>query len=466
MLIRFLGAARTVTGSSHIIEVNDTRIMLDCGLFQGPRAFARNANEMTCRGDVCDRLDAVVLSHGHLDHCGRLPMLTTLAGYKGPIYCTDATAEVSRVVLADSAEIQLEDAEYLNKRTLRAGDPEVRPLYTPQDTLQTFKLFNRVKLANRFLIKDIGVTLFEAGHILGSTYVWLDFIENGVKRNVLFTADVGRYNVPIINDPVPPPGPAELLITESTYGGRKHDPVENIEPHFLELIKTIIERRSRLIIPSFALGRTQTMLWYIQKFITHGLVRSLPVFVDSPMGSELTRITLDYRDYFDAETRDLLAKQDVFGMKNVTLASSSAQSKAINAVPGPCVIIASSPTCEFGRVLHHLGHSLERPGDAVLFVGWTPPGTLGRRLQDGQKRVRIFDRFYDVKCDIRTLPGMSAHADSDELLRFLKPAVNEHTQAFVVHGEPDQSEVFAQRLVNELGVDDATVPAVETSIIL
>jgi metallo-beta-lactamase family protein len=470
MNLRFLGAARTVTGSSHLVEIHGKKVLLDCGLFQGKRDVARQQNEYT--PDSLRNLDAVILSHGHLDHCGRLPLLPQ-RGCRGPIYCTPATAEVARIVLADSAEIQMEDAEYMNRRVIRADQPPIKPLYTTADANQVTRLYKHVELAKRVTLfpdesgeaNTIGFTLFEAGHILGSSYVVLDWKENGKPRTLLFTADVGRYNTPIIRDPVPPPFPVDVLITESTYGGRVHEPMVDVEPHFETVLKQITESRSRLLIPSFAVGRTQTMLWYVEKLINAGKVPPMKIYIDSPMGVDLTRIYTSCRNAWDDETRDLIAHKDVFGMKNVVLSSTAEQSKMINADKGPCVIIASSPTLEFGRILHHVKQSIERRDDVLLFVGWTPPGTLGRRLQDGEKRVRIYDRFYDVRCQTKTLPGMSAHGDSQELLRFVKPAISERTRAFVVHGEPEQSESFAALLRRETPVRDATVPALETAAI-
>ena len=458
MKIQFLGAARTVTGSSHFIEVNGKRILLDCGLFQGPRAEARQRNFIL--PDSIKTIDAVILSHGHLDHCGRLPILFK-EGYSGPIWCTDATRAVTGTVLADSAKIQLEDAEFMNRRTRGPGETEVRPLYTPGDVTAMNPMWRITQMEKRVdLGNGVGFTLFEAGHILGSTYVWLDWKDdNGRERKLLFTADIGRYDTPIIKDPAAPPGIADLVITESTYGARTHGPMNEVEPHFLALIQQVIATGARLLVPSFAVARSQTMLWYIQKFVSEGKIPPIRTYIDSPMGVEITHTYTEHREDYDEQTIALIGKEDLFGIKNLTLVTTAAQSKQINFDKGPCVIIASSPTCEFGRILHHLSHSVERPNDVVLFVGWTPPGTLGRRLQDGEQRARIFDRYYDVRCQIKTLTGMSAHADGGELIRFLKPAVDQSTRAFVVHGEPAQSEVFAARLVDELNADGATVPA-------
>jgi metallo-beta-lactamase family protein len=229
-------------------------------------------------------------------------------------------------------------------------------------------------------------------------------------------------------------------------------------------VKYCVQRGSRLLIPSFAVGRTQTVLWYMEKFMHDGLIPQIPIFVDSPMGVEISKIHSAFPDYFDDETRKLIAGGDLFSLARVTFASSVDQSKQINNQRGPCVIIASSPTCEFGRILHHLQQSVERPDDVIVFVGWIPPQTLGRRLQDGQKRVQIYDRWYDLRCQVRTIHGLSAHADGDELLRFLKPVMNAATRAFVVHGEIDQAEAFADRLVQS-GAGQATVPAMETSVV-
>lgn len=464
MRIQFIGAARTVTGSAHLLDVNGRKILLDCGLYQGRREEARRINEAV--DDDFHSLDAVILSHGHLDHCGRLPLLSRI-GYGGPIHCTDATLDVTRVVLEDSAKIQVEDAEYLNRRCRESEQCDFKPLYTPGDVSKLKSQFRRTKLGERIdLGGGVGATLFDAGHILGSTYIWIDWSEAGEERNLLFTADVGRYDTPIIHDPTPPPGACDVLITESTYGGRTHGPVDRIEPDFVQLLKETMERKGRLIIPSFAVGRTQTMLFLVEKAVAEGKIPPIRVYVDSPMGVELTNIYGSHRDLYDAQTRDLIGKKDLFGIGKLTLASSSQQSRRINDDHGPCVIIASSPTCEFGRVLHHLKVSLERESDTVLFVGWTPPHTLGRRLQEGAQRARIYNRFYDVRCRITTLHGMSAHADGDELIRFLKPALAQKTRAYVVHGEPDQAGIFAKRLVESEGVHSAAIPAAQTEVMV
>ncbi|MEO6434443.1 MAG: MBL fold metallo-hydrolase [Tepidisphaeraceae bacterium] len=462
MRIQFCGADRTVTGSCHLIEVNGLRLLLDLGLYQGPREQARQINQHLPE-NFAD-IDAIILSHGHLDHCGRLPVIVR-RGYRGPIYCTPATAEVARIVLADAAKIQEEDADYLNRRELPPGQPPVEPLYRSTDAAAVLKLWKRVPYGQKTdLGNGVSFTFFDAGHILGSAYVVLEWTEEGTARRLLFTADVGRYSTPIINDPHPVPGVFDYVITESTYGNKFHAPMDQVGPQLLDAVKFCIDKRSRLLVPSFAVGRTQTILRYMQRFIQSQQIPPIPIFVDSPMGVEVTRVHSEFRDYYDKETAAAIGEKDLFAASHVKLAVSGQQSREINAVSGPCVIIASSPTCEFGRILHHLKQSLERPNDMIVFVGWTPPGTLGRRLQDGQKRVKVFDRFYEVKCQMRTIHGLSAHADSDELLRFLTPTLDERTTAYVVHGEADQAEGFAQRLL-KAGMGRAVVPAMESSVI-
>jgi metallo-beta-lactamase family protein len=462
MRIQFCGADRTVTGSSHLLEINGLRIFLDMGLYQGSRDESLRINQYL-PADV-KSADAIILSHGHLDHCGKLPVATK-AGFKGPIYCTPATAEVSRVVLNDAAMIQAEDLEYLNRRTRPPGESPISPLYVPRDIPTVLNLFKRVPYATKTdLGKNVSFTFFDAGHILGSAFVLVEWTESDRSRSLLFTGDVGRYNTPILRNPQLIPAPVDYLITESTYGNSVHAPMDQVAPQFLDAVKFCIERKSRLLIPSFAVGRTQTVLWYMERFIQEKQIPEIPIFVDSPMGVEVSKITSQFRENYDRPTLEAIGAKDLFGLSRVTFAASVQDSKRINAQAGACVIIASSPTCEFGRILHHLTQSVERPDDLVVFCGYIPPHTLGRRLQAGEKRVRIFDRWYDVKCQVRTIHGLSAHADSEELLRFLKPTLVRQTSAWIVHGEVDQAEGFAHRLI-AAGIGRAAVPGIGTSII-
>lgn len=463
MRIQFCGADRTVTGSCHLIEINELRVFLDAGLYQGRREEARRINQLMPPG--AGDADAIILSHGHLDHCGRLPVFTR-SGFRGPIYVTPASAEVARIVLSDAAEIQVEDAQYLNRRARGTGEEPIAALYGPDDIPAVLSQFKRVNYGMRTdLGRGVSFTFFDAGHILGAAYVVLEWTEAGQARKLLFTADIGRYNTPIIRDPHPLEGPFDHVITECTYGNTTHAPIDQVEGQFLDAVRHCVERRSRLIVPAFAVGRTQTVLWYMQKFVHEKLIPPIPIFVDSPMGTEVTNVHTTFRDYYDEQTAGMIGDNRLFGLSRVTLASSVEQSRQINRHDGACVIIASSPTCEFGRVLHHLKRSIEQPDDVVVFVGWTPHHTLGRRLQEGQRRVRILDRWYDLKCEVRVIHGLSAHADGEELLRFLGPTLVPQTTAYLVHGEVPQAEGFAERLLRAR-VGNVIIPAMETSTVV
>jgi metallo-beta-lactamase family protein len=462
MRIHFSGADRTVTGSCHAVEINGLRLLLDFGMYQGRRDDAIRINAQL--PEDLAHIDAIVLSHGHLDHCGRLPMALK-RGFKGPIYCTPATAAVARIVLVDSAKIQEENAGYLNQRSRGPREVQVRPLYTSIDVEPIVKRFKHVEYETPTdLGRGVTLSFHDAGHILGSAYVILRWTEAGKPRSLLFTGDVGRYGAPILRDPSPIPFVVDDVITESTYGNTSHGPIDAVEPQLLEAIQYCIARKSRLLVPSFAVGRTQTILWYVQKFVAEKKIEPICLVVDSPMGVEMSRVTDQFPELFDAKTKAQMGKGGLYGSTPVQFASSMDESKRINTQDGPCVIIASSPTCEFGRILHHLTISLERPNDMVLFVGWVPPETLGRRLQDGDKRVRVLDRYYDVRCGVKTIHGLSAHADGDELLRFLKPTTGPGTTAYVVHGEVPQAEGFAARLT-AVGMGRVIVPATDTSMV-
>jgi metallo-beta-lactamase family protein len=460
MRIQFCGADRTVTGSSHLIEINGRRILLDCGMYQGAPQDAKRLNHYL--PEHPEKIDAVILSHGHLDHCGKLPVLYR-AGYRGPIYCTPATQAVSQIVLYDAAKIQQENIDYLCRKSLPA---EACVLFNSADVEATLALMKNVDYEKPTTLFDgITFTYFDAGHILGSTYILMQLMENGVSKRLLFTADVGRYNSPILRDPTLVNGVCDAIITESTYGNSLHGPMENVEPQFLAAVQSCIAKRSRLLVPSFAVGRTQTVLWYMQKFINEKKIPAIPIYVDSPMGVAISKITSQYRDMYDDETKQMIGDKDIFGLSHITFTSSVEDSKRINADSGPCVIIASSPSCDFGRILHHLKHSVGQANDLVTFCGWTPPYTLGRRLQNGEKNVQILGRWYDVRCRVDTIHGLSAHADAAELMKFLTPALSKDSKVFVVHGEVPQAEGLAQTIRNA-GTSQVSVPVMGSDFMM
>jgi metallo-beta-lactamase family protein len=458
MNITTLGAGRTVTGSAHLVETAGKRVLLDFGLYQGRRDESRMLNEQI--PEEIRSVDAVVLSHGHLDHCGRLPLLVK-AGFRGKIYATAATMDVTRVVLEDSAHIQEEDATYLKRR----GSSAVKPLYTSRDVAAVLGRMVAVKYGEGVEITPgLTATIYDAGHVLGSGYVILEYEEERCRKTLLFTGDIGRPGSAILRDAHEVPFAVDHVITESTYGTVKHAPIGAVGPGMVEAVKAVTGAGGRVIFPAFAVGRTQTLLYYLIGAMRRKELGRVQIFVDSPMGVEMSRVTEAHRDLFDAEALKAAGGGKLFDEEFVRLCVTREESMAINEHRGGCVIIASSPTCEFGRVLHHLKRSVENPKDMVLFNGYTPGNTLGRKLQDGARQVRILDRMYERRCQVRTTHGLSAHADGDELLRFLAPTIRPETTATVVHGETERVDGFAARLI-QAGMTTAVAPAMGTHVI-
>ena len=465
MNVTTLGAGRTVTGSAHLVETAGKRVLLDFGLYQGRRDESRMLNEQI--PDEIRSVDAVVLSHGHLDHCGRLPLLVK-AGFRGKIYATAATRDVVRVVLEDSAKIQEEDATYLNRRGGRDDQREMRaikPLYTGKDVAALMSRFETIDYGRQQEIASgLTATIYDAGHVLGSGYVVLEYEETRCRKRLLFTGDIGRPGSAILRDPHPLPFAVDHVITESTYGTVKHAPIGGVGPAMVAAVRETAERGGRVIFPAFAVGRTQTLLYFLLGAMDRKELARIPIFVDSPMGVEMSRVTEAHRGLFDVDALKLMRGGKLFDEEFVKLCVSREESMAINEQRGPCVVIASSPTCEFGRVLHHLKRSVENPKDMILFNGFTPGNTLGRKLQDGARQVRILDRMYERRCQVRTTHGLSAHADGEELLRFLAPTIRPETTATVVHGEADRVDGFAARLI-QAGMLTAVAPAMGTHVI-
>lgn len=450
LALRFLGAARHVTGTKHLLEVGERRVLLDCGLVQGPRKIAdeQNRNLPIDGRDV----DALVLSHAHIDHCGALPRLVKL-GFDGTIWCTDATRDMLRMMLLDSAHIQAQDARHLRKR-----GHEFEPLYGVEDVERTLRLVRSVPYHRAFdVVPGLRVEFLDAGHILGAAIVVMDVEVGAKRRRIVFTGDHGRKNLPILRDPEPLPE-CDALITESTYGDRLHEQRADMMGEIARIVAEEMHDGGRVIVPAFAVGRTQSVVLFLGQLMRDGSLPRLPIWVDSPMSREATRIMAKHPDLYDDETRALLASgHDPLFFDGVTYVADVEESKALNAQRSG-IIISASGMCESGRVLHHLAQSVGRREDCVLLVGYQAHGTLGRRLLDGEKQVRIYGEPFDVRCKVRSMAGFSAHADWRDLLRTTRPLAGRCRQVFVVHGEDGPANTYADRL-RDAGFAEVHVPA-------
>ena len=458
MKVQFLGAVRTVTGSMHLLTVNGTRILMDCGLYQGRRAesFQRNRNLPFDPAAI----DVLVLSHAHIDHSGNVPSLVK-GGFDGSIFATPATRDLCAIMLLDSAHIQQSDAEYVNKKRRKLGQPPVEPLYTRQDVHESMGRFVSIGYERPFPIAP-GVTLtyYDAGHILGSALVCLDVEEKGHKRRLLFTGDLGRVGAPLLRDPAIPPG-VELLIAESTYGNRLHGSTAEGMNRLRDVVNRTHGRGGKVIVPSFALGRTQDIIYSLHQLLDGGQIPALPVFVDSPLAVNATEVFLLHADCYDEETRQFLAEshsRNPFSFGNVHYIREVEQSKALNELQEPAIIISASGMCEAGRILHHLKNNVGDERNTVLIVGWQAPYTLGRRLVEKQEVVKIFGEEYVRRADVQVINGYSAHADREELLDWFKQVQSPKLEhVFVVHGEQESSFALADAFAG-LGVSNVLVP--------
>jgi metallo-beta-lactamase family protein len=452
--VTFWGAARTVTGSMHLIEANGFRLLLDCGLYQGRRDEARERNSHFPFNPR--DINAVLLSHAHIDHCGNLPNLVR-QGFDGPIYCTPATADLAKVMLLDSAKIQEEDAFHLNRKR-PPNSAQIQPLYDRKDAHRTAQFFHGVPYDRpQNVERDIQFRFVEAGHIIGSAMVAVTFRSAGRDYALTFTGDLGRRGLPILRDPAPVP-PASLLISESTYGGQTHGPVNELADNLAQIVRRTVERGGKLLIPAFSLGRTQTLIYYFHQLITAKKLSPLPIYVDSPLACDATQVFRLHPECFDEETTRLLDDDpNLFGGRQVHYLHSVEESKELNSRQEPCVIIAASGMCEAGRILHHLKHHVEDPRTTVLLAGHQAPETLGRRLMDKRPEVRIFDRIYHPKAEVIALSGFSSHADQQDFDSFLGPLAGKVRHVRLVHGELDRSEALAQSLKSK-GFADIVIP--------
>ena len=463
MEIHFHGAAQTVTGSQHLLLVNGSTVLLDCGLYQGKRAVAQERNK-TFPFDPTE-VDALVLSHAHTDHAGNLPNLVK-RGYRNPIYCTPPTRYLAEIMLQDSGKIQESDAAFVNKKNAKRGLPPVEPLYTQEDAKAVLAHFVAQSENAAFEVAPgVRATFLEAGHILGSAGVVLDIEERGRKFRLAFSGDIGRRDLKLLRDPVFP-ADVDALIMECTYGNKVHKPPQSAFDELREVAQRAVALGGKIIIPSFAVGRTQEIVYALHEMIERREIPRIPVYVDSPLAVSASDIFMRFKDYFDEETLDFLAHNgngQALGFDMLTYIRSVEESKALNEKKGPMIIISASGMCEAGRVRHHLANSIEDRRNAVLIVSWQAPETLGRRLAERQPVVKIFGEDFKLRAQVYTIGGFSAHAGQDLLTEYalsMKPRLR---QVFLVHGEAAQAAALTAKL-KEAGVGKVMYPELHQAV--
>lgn len=441
----FHGAAREVTGSMHVLEADGRLIALDCGLFQGRRAEAAQKN--LAFPVEPSSLHAVVLSHAHIDHCGRLPLLVK-RGFEGRIYATPATRDLCAIMLADSAHIQQEDVEYLNRKRNRTGRAPLDPLYTESDALDATRRFHSVSHGAPFWVtRCVQARFFETGHMLGSAGVELTIREpDRPPVTLVFSGDLGRFNLPILRDPAPLPA-CDYLICESTYGARTTPSAQDLKAELERIIRDTVARGGKVIIPAFSVGRTQTVVYYLHQLMHEGRTDRLPVYIDSPLAVNATEVFRMHPECYDADAREFQRETgDMLGNSCCTYVRSVEQSKALHRRRAPCVIISASGMCENGRILHHLKNNIQSPRNTIVIVGYQAAHTLGRRIVEREPQLNILHKKLRLRAHVEVLNGFSAHADRDELLRLVRPLAGRCRAAFLVHGEPEQMTRFAETL--------------------
>jgi len=448
--IAFQGAARTVTGSRHMLRFGSRSWLFDCGIYQGHREEADRVNRAFAFAPV--ELNAVVISHAHLDHSGNLPTLVH-QGFLGAIHLTPATADLARPLLADSAFLMERDLEHVNRRARAKRQAPRKPLYRPADVVPTLERFVTHGYRDPWPLADgVGVEFWDAGHILGSALTIFEFRSSGRTLRLGMTGDLGRCQRPILRDPDVPPG-VDVLVLESTYGDRRHPPEEETVQALQETVTRTLGRGGRLIVPSFAVGRTQELVATLHDLIERRAVPDVPIFVDSPLARVATGVYRRHPECFDAETHDAFVNHGgaPFGFARLRYVSSADESKALNGRDEPCIIIAGSGMCEGGRVLHHLRYGLGDPKNTVLFVGYQAEGTLGRRLRDGAEVVNIFGEPARRLCEVAALDGFSAHADQAEILDWVGRLDPAPRRIFLVHGDVGSAETLAGLLREHVG---------------
>ncbi len=457
MQLSFHGAARTVTGSQFLLAVNGHRLLLECGLYQGRRkeSYERNLNFPFDPTTV----DAVILSHAHIDHSGNLPNLVK-RGYQGPIYSTRATAHLCNLMLLDSARIQESDVTFVNKKREKRSEPAVEPIYTTEDAANVAQFFQSVTYNQPFTpLPGIQARLVDAGHILGSASIVLDIAEKGRSYRLWFSGDIGRRDLPLLRDPVLPEQ-ANYMIMECTYGDKPHSDPQEAYDELRQVVSKTIGRGGKVIIPAFAVGRTQELVYSLHRMIDSSDIPRIPVFVDSPLAVNASDIFRAHPECFDAETREFIRNDRhhaALGFDHLTYTRSVEESKALNERKDPMVIISASGMAEAGRILHHLRYNIQDPKNTILIVSWQAPHTLGRRLADREKEVRIFGETYERKAEVATIGGFSAHAGQTFLMEYAQNTQATLQRTFLVHGEERAAQALIEKM-NAAGIQDVYYP--------
>ena len=463
MEITFYGAAQTVTGSQHLLKVNGSRLLLECGLFQGRRkeTYERNREFYYDPASV----DAVLLSHAHIDHSGNLPHLVK-KGYRGPIYATHATSHLANLMLIDSGHIHETDALYINRRRERRGEEPIEPLYTMEDAGQVAQYFVCYDYNEPFEpLPGVVARFVDAGHILGSAAIVLDIEENGQQKRFWFSGDIGRRDLPLIRDPVLP-SQADTLLMECTYGDKPHSHPEEAFDELRRVVSRTVERGGKVIIPAFAVGRTQELVYSLHRLIKSGDIPRVPVVVDSPLAVNATDIFRAHPECFDEETRDFIRQDQhhaALGFNLLTYTHSVEESKALNFYEGPMVIISASGMAETGRILHHLKNNITDERNTILIVSWQAPHTLGRRLADREKKIKIFGEVYVRKAEVATIGGYSAHGGQTYLLEYAQATQDTVGKVFLVHGEKGPADALREKM-DEAGFENVYYPELHASI--
>jgi metallo-beta-lactamase family protein len=444
MLIHFFGATRTTTGSLYLFEINGSRILLECGLFQGRREDSIERNRQFPFDPK--QIDTVVLSHAHIDHCGNLPNLVR-HGFGGSIYSTFATRDLASIMLEDSAQIQRDDAAFVSKKRAKHGLPPVEPLYSATDAEQAIRQFVSLNYDRTFPVADgVKVTFRDAGHILGSAQVVLDIQEKNSSFRYLFSGDVGRGHDDVLRDPQPVEG-VDYLQVESTYGGREHSPKANANEEAGRLVRATLDRKGKVIIPSFSVGRTQQIVYTLHQLTLAGQLPRVPIFVDSPLSVNATEVYRLHPECFNETIYKFLReKENPFGMENLTYIRELAHSMKLNELKDPAIIISASGMAEAGRIRHHLANHIGNPANLVLFIGYCAEHTLGAQILAGHNPVNIFGEPHPVKAQIASLDSFSGHADKNELRRYVEGISGDLKKISVIHGEESQALAFAETL--------------------